>query len=364
MEKEALDLILRVQSKDDKAFQELYQNYYNSVYFKAKTICNNDADAKDITQEVFIEVHRSITSLRDPNSFYSWLMMIVMSKANDHFRKNKFSTTDIEGSDKYQMHVENRVYMDPQKYIENVSEQEILMDIINGMLPKQAQLAKMIYLDEMKLSEIADALQIPLGTVKTRAARIKKELRKRIEAYEQEEGRRLHFHVDAFTPILVFSFVHPSSWIPFFKAKTTEACTYVSQHVVMSACVTSLSILSISAGVFTYQDHVQQKQFVSAQEKKEEKKVEQPVKPAQMPVDESQFQAVSYYDTMIQNSREAYYICLNFAQDEEQMKAKREEEFKDIEPVYEKLKQSNSPYYQKLVSSGWTLLYEKHEATH
>ena len=63
MEKEKTDvsLIMAVQSGNEEAFNQLYEQYYRLVYFIAYEMCHNDADAKDILQETFVQVEKSIT---------------------------------------------------------------------------------------------------------------------------------------------------------------------------------------------------------------------------------------------------------------------------------------------------------------
>lgn len=357
MEDRIIQLIEQAQGGSEEAFTELFQLYYASAYKKACSICLNEADAKDAVQESFYEVHRSIHKLREPSKFYSWLMMIVMSKSNLQYRRYRHLASNAV--DEYtNVYEEKRKYMDPIKYTEDQNEHAILLSIIDSMTPKQAEIVKLMYLEEMKLSEIAKRLNIPLGTVKTRAARAKDELRKRIDEFEKAENRKLNFHVDMLLPSVLLTTTYLTTITAALRQKVSQLIGNISQHVTMSVCSASLSTLLVTGGVFAYQDiqknNANEQPLIAQQtnqDKKEEANVEIPL---------SAFTPVDYEGENITTIRDAYFACINFAQDEEAMKQHSKEEFQEIIPLYEQLKASSSPYYQQLLEEGWTSLFESY----
>lgn len=355
MEDRIIQLVEQAQCGNEEAFTELFHMYYPSAYKKACSICLNEADAKDAVQESFYEVHRSLHKLREPSKFYSWLMMIVMSKSNLQYRRYRHLASNA--IDEYtNVYEEKRKYMDPIKHIEDESERDILLSLIDSMTPKQSEIVRLMYLREMKLSEIARELGIPLGTVKTRAARAKEELRKRIDEYEKTENRRLNFHVDMLLPSALIGASYLTTLSRVIKQKASQVMNFASQNATMSICTASLSGLLVTGGVFAYQDYQnlngrpeQSTAQTTPQIKEEEMVPEIPL---------SAFSPVSYAGDDITTIRDAYFSCMNFAQDEETMKQRTKEEFQEIIPLYEQLKNSDSPYYKQLLEDGWISLFE------
>lgn len=357
MEQRIYDIVVQAQKGEEEAFTKLYELYAQSVYAKAITITHNEADAKDIVQEVFIEVHRAIANLREIDSFYSWLMMITVNKCNHLFRKQRFFVKQPFDQKQSHQQVDSRIYMNPELTLHNRSEREILLDMIDSLTPKQAEILRLMYLNEMKLQEIADVLDIPLGTVKTRAVRAREELKKKLEAFERQEGYRLHFHADTLLPITMVSF-------PIFtmlKQKVTSIYQFASSHVTMTACAASFGALAISGGAFLYQDL--QKPDLPKQPASQEVS-SKPSAPSsskeETPLVQAFFQPTTYQEDSINTIQEAYYTCLNFGKTKEQLKEYTKEDFQDIIPIYEQLKTSGSPYYTKLVRSGWSSLFEQY----
>lgn len=357
MEQRVQDIIRAAQCGEEGAFTELYGLYAQSVYAKAITIMHNEADAKDIVQEVFIEVHRALSNLREVESFYSWLMMITVNKCNVHFRKQRFLSKQPLDEKQSHQQPDARVYMNPQLSVHNRSEREILIEMIDSLTPKQSEILRMMYLEEMKLQEIADVLGVPLGTVKTRSVRAREELRKKLEAFEKQEGYQLHFHMDALLPMAILS----TSILQTMKSKAVHLYEFASSNMAMSACALSFSVLAISGGAFLYQDAQTPevsdtqppKQELISNPSMEESAKEEPV------LRQASFQPTTYQEASINTIQEAYYTCLNFGKDEDALKQIPEEEFQDIIPIYEQLKNSGSPYYTKLVNSGWSALFEQ-----
>ena len=89
MQASEIELVKRLQSGDESAFDELYHTYYARAIAIANRLTNNQADAQDVVQEAFLQVHKSIQSLQDPQFFYSWLNRIIHSKCVNLFYRNR-----------------------------------------------------------------------------------------------------------------------------------------------------------------------------------------------------------------------------------------------------------------------------------
>lgn len=365
MELEVIRIIKQAQTGDEEAFRELYERFYHSVYYKSYQLTHNEADAKDIVQEVFYEVHRSLPKLQDPQHFYSWLMMITTSRTKNLFRKHTHDAFFMENMQELNIK-EQRIDANPEYYAHDRSEQEVIHQLIHELPSKYSEVLELTYFKELKLQEVADLLHVPLGTVKTRIVRGRKELQNKILAFEHTEQRKLSFHVDTAFPLSILGI---GSW-KVFSSQVMSKLKHVSQTItsnaVVSGCVVSFGALAISGGVFVYDDYQSAQasqpmkshdvaaidQSSSKQERKNTQEKEEPV------LLQAVFPSMDYNGQAVTSSRDAYFVCLNFALREEDMKEHTREDFMNILPIYEQLKKEQSIHYQELEKTGWTTLFE------
>ncbi|MEP7239066.1 MAG: RNA polymerase sigma factor, partial [Ferruginibacter sp.] len=83
------ELVLLLQQGDELAFKKLVDEWQTMVYNTAISIVQNEDDADDITQEVFIQVYKSISSFKGDSKLSTWLYRITLGKALDHEKKKK-----------------------------------------------------------------------------------------------------------------------------------------------------------------------------------------------------------------------------------------------------------------------------------
>ncbi|MCA8961879.1 MAG: RNA polymerase sigma factor [Planctomycetes bacterium] len=90
------DLVLAVLAGDDRAFERLTDRYHRLVYKIAYSKANDREDADDITQEVFLHVHRSLPNLRDVHAFLGWLLALTHNRANRYCRRRQSKRQGME----------------------------------------------------------------------------------------------------------------------------------------------------------------------------------------------------------------------------------------------------------------------------
>lgn len=83
------ELIVRLQQKDESAFRQLVEGWKDRIYNTALGLLQQEQDAEDITQEVFVAVWRTVDEFRGGSSVGTWLYRITVSKSLDLIRKNK-----------------------------------------------------------------------------------------------------------------------------------------------------------------------------------------------------------------------------------------------------------------------------------
>src|SRR5512147_234230 len=91
------ELIEGLTRGDERAFRDLVERYKKMIYFLALDMAGNPADAEDISQEVFIKVHRSFGTFKKDAKLGSWLYRITYNACIDHLRKRE--TTPIAVGD-------------------------------------------------------------------------------------------------------------------------------------------------------------------------------------------------------------------------------------------------------------------------
>ena len=130
MNKTDPSLIRKVQAKDEEAFNLLFQQLYRSVYYTAYRLCKNDDDAKEIAQQTFIQVSRSIDQLKDPDTFDVWLHRIIVNKCYNLFAKRKDVLVDPDTSSILNNEAEYREYLMPKEAHHRQND----IDVLNGLI--------------------------------------------------------------------------------------------------------------------------------------------------------------------------------------------------------------------------------------
>lgn len=175
------ELAKKVKKGDKKAFEELYKLTSSRAYFTALQICNDKQEAEDILQESYITALNKISSLERTESFMGWFNRIVVNKSKDFLRKKNpklFSEDDewlLEGqsdeSDKFS----------PESNIDKEELKTVVMDAVKELNVEKRTCVMMKYFNDMSVNEIAQAMEVPVSTVKNRLFDARKELKKLFE---------------------------------------------------------------------------------------------------------------------------------------------------------------------------------------
>jgi RNA polymerase sigma-70 factor (ECF subfamily) len=163
---------------DEKAYAELMDRYRKPLYHTMLKMVKNTDDAEDLTIEAFAKAFRGLSKFKKEYTFSTWLFRIATNNCIDFIRKKKLETLSISSSfkddsgDDVEIDIKDSS-LDPQ---ENAikSQKEHLMQMIVGKLPvKYQRLVELRYFKELSYEEIADKIDIPLGTVKAQLHRAK-----------------------------------------------------------------------------------------------------------------------------------------------------------------------------------------------
>lgn len=175
-----LKLVQRVVSGDTEAFSALVLAYEKQVFNIALRMVGNREDAEDISQDSFIKAYNSLSSFRGESSFSSWLFRIVSNTCLDHLRKQKNHQTLSLSTENEDEETEEFDIADESFSPEELLEKKLTKESIQRGLGKLSEEHRAVLvlreIQGMSYDEIADALQIESGTVKSRIARARKKL--------------------------------------------------------------------------------------------------------------------------------------------------------------------------------------------
>ena len=195
MEKnDIINAVKRAQSGDSDAIGELYQGFYDSVYYFAKKTVKDDDLALDITQETFLEVIRTINSLKAPEAFSTWLRQITYHQCTRYFRKSKdvLIEENEEGYSILDTMADESEDSIPQEVYEKKEFRETVLSMVDKLTEEQRAVVVLYYYDELPVKKIAEIQGVSEGTVKSRLNYARKALRCSVEDYEEKTGIKLH----------------------------------------------------------------------------------------------------------------------------------------------------------------------------
>jgi RNA polymerase sigma-70 factor (ECF subfamily) len=186
------DLVQRVQAGDTAAFRTLFDKYHRRAFAVAMGVVKNEDDALDAVQEAFVKVHKNIHKFQGSSSFYTWLYRIVMNVSIDHVRRtSRRKNLDF---DERALHEESEVAGDgalvPSVTNANPGKAALRRELGGAIQAALQELPEhhraVIILREiegMSYEEMAEALEVPKGTVMSRLFHARKKMQASLAPY-------------------------------------------------------------------------------------------------------------------------------------------------------------------------------------
>ena len=166
------ELLQQIINQNEKAMEQFYHRFSSLVYRFALRTLKTPMDASEIVNEVMMDVWRKADSFADKSSVKTWLLSITHHKAVDLVRKNV--RHDHEDDDAL------AEIADPVCPISDLqdaaSNEKYISQCLAELSENHRQVVQLTFYDELSYPEIAEALSIPSGTVKTRMMHAKKQL--------------------------------------------------------------------------------------------------------------------------------------------------------------------------------------------
>ena len=185
MSGEEAGLIRRCLAGDEKAYRELVERYQAQVYSVALRMVRRSEDAEDLTQETFVRMFRALSRYDPARPFGAWLFTIASRLCIDHIRRRKVSPISLtqrerESDEEYEIEVEDPG-LKPDEVAAHAEESRRAEDLIDSLPPHYRIVVILRHVQDLSYEEIAEALHLPLGTVKARIHRARALLKARIE---------------------------------------------------------------------------------------------------------------------------------------------------------------------------------------
>ena len=185
------ELILRLQRGDEWAFQLMVRRFRKKIFSIAYGITLDAEESQDIMQEVFLQVYRTIGDFRGDASLATWLHRITVNRSLNWkrrwARRFKWLHVSIDSTDGPSPAEPESDLPSPETRLANVQTRQQIDNALK-MLPDQARTVFVLREQEgLSYEEIADAIGIKLGTVRSRLFHARKRLREILQPLVEEE---------------------------------------------------------------------------------------------------------------------------------------------------------------------------------
>ncbi|MFB3892110.1 MAG: sigma-70 family RNA polymerase sigma factor [Phycisphaerae bacterium] len=180
----------RLPRDDRKAFDQAALPHLTSVYRAALALCGKEQQAEDLAQATFLKALENFGQFQAGTNCRAWLMRILRNTWIDSLRKSRtagpavsIAELEVAGPDE----PDRTSWSDAKSVLDNFSDQQVIAAL--GDLPDDQRLA--LYLadvEQMPLAEVAQIMDVPAGTIKSRTSRARAALRRRLMAHARDLG--------------------------------------------------------------------------------------------------------------------------------------------------------------------------------
>jgi RNA polymerase sigma-70 factor (ECF subfamily) len=174
--KQDLELVEMARLGKQSAYAELMDRYRDSIYFMMLKMVRNPDDADDLTIEAFGKAFSRLDQYSPSFAFSTWLYKIASNNSIDFIRKKRIQVTSMDSGyvndDGERMQVDAKApSMNPEETIIHGQKVTHMRMLVSKLKPRYRVLVEKRYFDELSYEEIAEELQLPLGTVEAQLFR-------------------------------------------------------------------------------------------------------------------------------------------------------------------------------------------------
>lgn len=176
-------LLRRAMDGDAQAFCDLVRPHEKSIYFAAKSLLNNEADAEEVAQEAILKAFKALPKFRAESKFSTWIIQITINEAKMRLRKDRrhlYESLDSARENEEGDYIP-RDFADwreiPSEALQQKQLREALTKALDSLAPKYRQVLVLRDVQQLSIKETAEILGISEANVKTRLLRARLQMR-------------------------------------------------------------------------------------------------------------------------------------------------------------------------------------------
>lgn len=188
-EKSMTELVAAIRGGDQQAFAQLYELTSQEVYRTARAVLRDEDAALDVQQDTFVFAWSHLDQLNDPEKVRPWLRTIAVNRAKSLLRRQTpvlFTELENDEGEGLPEQADLSPEASPELQLERKETAELVSEILSELSDGQRAAVAMYYYEQMPVNEIAEALGVTPGTVKTQLARGRKKIEDAVHALEKK----------------------------------------------------------------------------------------------------------------------------------------------------------------------------------
>ncbi|MBT7307824.1 MAG: RNA polymerase sigma factor RpoE [Gammaproteobacteria bacterium] len=195
MEQQDVDqvLVLQVQKGDKRAFDLLVLKYQHKIVALVNRFVKDPVAAQDVAQEAFIRAYRALVNFRGESAFYTWLYRIAVNTAKNYLvaKSRRPPATDLDADEAELLFQEQGLteQATPENMLIRDQSHQQLMAALDGLSPPLREAITLREMDGMSYEAIAEMMETPIGTVRSRIHRAREMIVRQLQQQEDQYAK-------------------------------------------------------------------------------------------------------------------------------------------------------------------------------
>ena len=191
------DLVRRVQAGDSAAFDLLVRKYQHRVAALIGRYIPDWSECQDVAQEAFLRAYRAIGNFRGDAQFYTWLHRIAVNTAKNHLvahnRRPPTDDIDVSDAEQFESGLRLRDNDTPERELMRQQLEQTVLRAVEDLPPELRDAITFREVEGMSYEEIAERMDCPIGTVRSRIFRAREAIDERMKPLlDHDERKRSH----------------------------------------------------------------------------------------------------------------------------------------------------------------------------
>jgi len=179
------ELVERVQRGDKRAFDLLVSKYQSKIFSIISRFISDHAEVNDVAQDTFIKAYRALPNFRGESLFYTWIYRIAVNTAKNYLtargRRPPASDIDSQDAENYGVTTALSENASPEKLMMRDQLKKVIFDTIDDLPHDLKKAITLREMDGLSYEEIAESMDCPVGTVRSRIFRAREAIDEKIK---------------------------------------------------------------------------------------------------------------------------------------------------------------------------------------